>query len=65
MFVFGGFVVGVFFAVEAIHHFNYNKNSEGDNKEVDDVLEKIAVGDVGDGICTKNIRNIDGESGEI
>lgn len=63
--VLGGFGVGVFFAIEAVHHFDDNKDSEGDDEEIDDVLNKIAISDVSDGVGTEEVGNVDGEGREV
>ncbi len=65
LFVLGGFGVGVFFAIETVHHFDDNKDSEGDDEKIDDVLDKIAIGNMGDGVGTEEVGNVDGEGREV
>ncbi len=66
---FGGFGFfgfgGVLGAVEAVHGFDDDEDSESDNEEIDDVLDEIAIGDVGDGVGAKDIRNINRERGKV
>lgn len=52
-------------AIHAVDKAHDNENSEGDNKEIDDVLDEIAVGDMGNGVGAEDIGNVDGEVGEI
>lgn len=63
------FVGGVFgsllVAIKLVEGFDNDEDGECDDKEVNDILNKITISDMGDGVSTKNIRNIDGERGEI
>lgn len=64
----GFFGVGDFFVVFAVHavdEFDNDKDSESNNEEIDDVLQEVAISDVGNGIGAEEIRNVDREGGEI
>ena len=69
-FGFFGFSLGVgdvfvVLAVHAIDKTDDNEDREGDDEEIDDVLEKIAVGDVGDGVGTEEIGDVEGKGREV
>lgn len=54
---FGGF--SVFGAVKFIHGADNNEDGERDNKKVNDVLKKVTIGNMGNGIGTKDIGDVD------
>ncbi len=45
--------------VKTIDGTNHNKHHKGHEQEIDDVLEKITIGNMSGGIGAENIRNID------
>lgn len=53
------------FAVHTVDEFDDDEDSEGDNDEVDDILEEVAISDVSDGIGAKEIGDVDREGREI
>lgn len=53
------------FAIHAIDKSDNNKDSKSNNKKVDDVLEEIAIGNMGDSVGAENVRDVDRESGKI
>lgn len=59
----GGF--DVFSAVELVHGADDDEDDEGDEEEVDDVLEEVTIGDVGDGIGAEEVRNIESEARKV
>lgn len=64
----GFFGVGNFFVVLAVHtvdKFDDNEDGEGNNDEVDNILEEVAISNVGNGISAEEIRDVDREGGEI
>ena len=67
--VFAGIFVGVFgsflIAVELVESFDNDEDGECDDEEIDDILDKITISDMGDGVGTKDVRNIDRKRGEI
>jgi len=67
--IFGGIFVGVFggflIAVELVESFDNDEDGECDDEEIDDILNKITISDMGDGVGTKDVRNIDRKRGEI
>lgn len=58
-------LVGVFLTVEAVHHLDDEEDSEGNNEEIDDILDKVAVSDVGGRVGTEEVGNVDGESRKV
>ncbi len=70
--LFGSFAVcgffcgfGVFFAVDAVHAFDYHKNDPGNDEKLDDVLDKIAISYYCLITVAEEIRYADSESGEV
>ncbi len=61
----GGSLLGVLFAIELIKHFDEDENGEGDEQEIDDILEEVAVGDMGGGVGAEEIGDVDGKGREI
>lgn len=54
---FGGF--GVFSAVKFIHGADNNEDGECDNKKVNDVLKKVTIGNMSNGIGAEDIGDVD------
>ena len=52
-------------AVHAIDETDDNENCEGDDEKIDDILEEIAVGDVGDGVGAEEIGDVKGKGREV
>lgn len=65
VFLGGVSLVGFLATVEFVESFNDDENSEGHDKKVDDVLDKVAVSDVRNGVGTKNIRDINSKGRKI
>lgn len=59
----GGF--DILRTIEFIHGADNNEDDEGDEKEVDDVLKEVAVGDVGDGVGSEEVRNVESKAGKV
>lgn len=59
----GGF--DVFRAIKLVHGADNNEDDEGDEKEVNDVLKEVAVGDVSDGVGSEKVRNVESEAGKV
>lgn len=55
----------VMFAIHAVDESNDNKDSESDDKEIDDVLKKIAVGDMSNSVGAEDVGDIKRKSGKI
>lgn len=69
MFGFGdssGFgVVGIFLAVELVYGTDDNKDNEGNDEKINDVLDEIAIGDMGGGIGAEDVWYVDSEGREV
>lgn len=64
--VLNSFGVGGFFsAVDAIDHAYEEEDDEGDGKEVDNVLEKVAKGDVCGHVSAEKVGDVDRKLGKI
>lgn len=59
----GGFDISS--AVEFVHGADNNEDNEGNEEKVDDVLEEVAVSDVGDGVGTEEVWDVEGETREV
>ena len=55
----------VFRAIELVHSADNDENDEGDEKEVDDVLEEVPVGDMGDRVGAEEVRDVEGEARKV
>ena len=55
----------VFCAVEFVHGADNNKDNKGYEEKVDDILDEVAVGDVGDRVGAKEVRDVEGEAGKV
>ena len=70
--LFGGFVVcgffcslGVFFAVDTVHAFDYHKDNPGNNEKLNNILNEIAVGNHCFVAVAEEIWYVDGEPSEV
>lgn len=55
----------IFDAIELVHGLDDNEDDEGNEKEINDILDEIAVGDVSDAIRPENVGNIDSKRRKI
>ena len=55
----------VFRAVEFVHGADNDEDDEGNEKEVDNVLKEVTVGDVSDGVSSEKVRNVESKAGKI
>ncbi len=52
-------------AIETIDGTHDDEDDESDEQKIDDVLNEVAIGDMGDGVGTEDIGDIDGKLGEV